>query len=144
MPHRTVRDVMTKRALHQPPATNVCDAIRLMAEHNVSSVLVCEAGQLLGIFTERDAVRRVLAPGRDPNHTPLAEVMTRDPDTICPEEGVDEAIRRMDEFGYRHLAVVENGGGVIGVLSLRDCPIDDLASMAYELEQRHVIAERAW
>ena len=144
MQHRTVRDVMTPCALHQPPAATVCDAIKIMAERNVSSVLVCEAGQLLGIFTERDAVRRVLALGRDPAHTPLAEVMTRDPDTIRPEEGVDEAIRRMDEFGSRHLAVVENGGGVVGVLSLRDCPIDDLASMAYELEQRHVIAERAW
>ncbi len=143
MPHRTVRDVMTKQALHQPPAASVCDAIKVMAERNISSVLVCEAGQLLGIFTERDAVRRVLALGRDPAHTPLAEVMTRDPDTIRPEEGVDEAIRRMDEFGYRHLPVVD-GNGVVGVLSLRDCPIVDLASMAYELEQRTVIAERAW
>lgn len=143
MRHRTVRDVMSQAALHKPPAASVCDAIRIMAERNVSSVLVCEAGQLLGIFTERDAVRRVLAHGLDPNHTTLAQVMTREPDTIGPEEGVDEAIRRMDEFGYRHLPVVE-GESVVGVLSLRDCPIDDLASMAYELEERHVIAERAW
>ena len=144
MRHRTVHDAMTTRGpCHKPPAANVCDAIRLMAERNVSSVLVCEEGQLLGIFTERDAVRRVLALGRDPNQTKLADVMTREPDTIRPQDSIDEAIRRMDEFGYRHLPVVE-GDEVLGVLSLRDCSIDDLASMAYELEERHVIAERAW
>ena len=144
MRHRAVREIMTTGRVHAcRPSATVRDATRLMAEHNVGSVMVMEDGRLLGIFTERDAVRRVLGPGRDPDETRLAEVMTREPDTIAPGESIEDAIRRMDEFGYRHLPVVE-GQQVVGVMSLRDCSIEDLAAMSAELERRHVIAERAW
>jgi CBS domain-containing protein len=114
-----------------------------MAERQCGSVLVTERGLLLGIFTEGDLVRRVLAPGHDPNLTLLIEVMTKDPDTIRPRESVDEAIRRMDEYGYRHLPVVD-AGAVVGMVALRDCSIEDLAAMHAELETRRVVAERAW
>ena len=144
MRHLSVREIMTDGALCQaPPGTSVREACRLMAEHQCGSVLVTERGRLLGIFTQGDLVRRVLAPGRDPNLTLLVEVMTEDPDTIRPRERVDEAIRRMDEFGYRHLPVVD-AGAVIGVVALRDCSIEDLAAMHAELETRRVVAERAW
>jgi CBS domain-containing protein len=144
MRHLAVREIMTDGAVCQaPPGTSVREACRLMAEHQCGSVLVTERGRLLGIFTQGDLVRRVLAPGRDPNLTLLVEVMTADLDTIRPRESVDEAIRRMDEFGYRHLPVVE-GGKVVGVVALRDCSIEDLAAMHAELETRRVVAERAW
>ena len=144
MRHLSVREIMTDGAICQaPPGTSVREACRLMAEHQCGSVLVTERGRLLGIFTQGDLVRRVLAPGRDPNLTLLVEVMTAEPDTIRPREGVDEAIRRMDEFGYRHLPVVETGA-VVGVVALRDCSIEDLAAMHAELETRRVVAERAW
>jgi CBS domain-containing protein len=144
MRHRAVRDIMTGGEICQaPPGTSVRDACRLMAEHQCGSVLVTERGRLLGIFTRGDLVRRVLAPGRDPNRVLLAEVMTKEPDTIRPREGVDEAIRRMDEYGYRHLPVVE-AGAVVGMVALRDCSIEDLAAMHAELETRRVVAERAW
>ena len=144
MRHLSVREIMNDGALCQaPPGTSVREACRLMAEHQCGSILVTERGRLLGIFTQGDLVRRVLAPGRDPNLTLLVEVMTAEPDTIRPREGVDEAIRRMDEFGYRHLPVVETGA-VVGVVALRDCSIEDLAAMHAELETRRVVAERAW
>ena len=144
MRHLAVREIMTDGAVCQaPPGTSVREACRLMAEHQCGSVLVTERGRLLGIFTQGDLVRRVLAPGRDPNLTLLVEVMTADLDTIRPRESVDEAIRRMDEFGYRHLPVVE-AGAVVGVVALRDCSIEDLAAMHAELETRRVVAERAW
>jgi CBS domain-containing protein len=144
MRHRAVSDIMTSGQIHAcRPATSVRDASRVMAKHNVGSILVVEGGRLVGIFTERDAVRRVLGAALDPDATRVAEVMTADPDTIAPNDHVAEAIRRMDEFGYRHLPVVE-GADVVGVLSLRDCSIEDLAAMSVELERRHVIAERAW
>jgi CBS domain-containing protein len=114
-----------------------------MAEHRCGSVLVVERDRLLGIFTERDAVERVFARGLDPLLTLLAEVMTAEPDTIGPQHSVDEAIRRMDEFGYRHLPVVEQDQ-VLGVVSIRDLSIEDLAAMHAELESRRTIAERAW
>jgi predicted transcriptional regulator len=69
--------------------------------------------------------------------------MTKEPDTIRPREGIDELIRRMDAYGYRHLPVVE-AGAVVGVVALRDCSIEDLAAMHAELETRRVVAERAW
>jgi CBS domain-containing protein len=144
MRHLTVREIMTSGGLCQAaPGTSVRAACCLMAEHQCGSVLVTERGRLLGIFTQGDLIRRVLAPGLDPNLTLLIEVMTTDPDTIRPHEPVDEAIRRMDEYGYRHLPVVERGT-VIGMVALRDCSIEDLAAMLAELETRRVVAERAW
>ena len=144
MRHLAVREIMSDGAICQaPPGTSVRAACRLMAEHQCGSVLVTERGRLLGIFTSGDLVRRVLAPGHDPSLALLAEVMTKEPDTIRPRESVDEAIRRMDEYGYRHLPVVE-AGALVGMVALRDCSIEDLAAMHAELETRRVVAERAW
>jgi len=145
MRHHTVGEIMRRQTVVEAaPGACVRDVIRLMAERNLGSILVTENGRLLGIFTERDALRRVMAPGRDPDLTILAEVMTREPDTIRARDSVDNAIRRMDEFGYRHLPVLDDDDRVIGVLSIRDCSIDDLAAMRWELEERHAFAERAW
>jgi CBS domain-containing protein len=144
MRHRTVRDVMSCGGVcQQPPGASVRAACCLMAEHHCGSVLVVDRERLIGIFTERDAVGRVFAQGLDPDLTFLAEVMTCEPDTIGPNERVEDAIRQMHEFGYRHLPVLE-GRQVVGVLSIRDLPIEALAAMHAELESRRVIAERAW
>jgi CBS domain-containing protein len=144
MRHRTVRQIMSCVGIcQQPPTASVRDACRLMAEHRCGSVLVVDGGRLLGIFTGGDALERVFACGRDPDQTLLDEVMTPEPDTIGPNQSVDEVIRRMDEFGYRHLPVVD-GREVVGVLSIRDLSIEDLAAMHAELESRRTIAERAW
>jgi len=144
MRRRTVREIMSSGEIQAlPSGASVREALGVMARQNVSSVLVVEGSRLLGIFTERDAVRRVLCPRLDPDHTLLAEVMTWEPDTIAPGDLVQNVIRRMDEFGYRHLPVVDDGR-LVGMVSLRDCPIDDVASMAAELETRRAVAERAW
>jgi CBS domain-containing protein len=144
MRHLAVREIMSDGAICQaPPETSVRAACRLMVEHQCGSVVVTERGRLLGIFTQGDLVRRVLAPGHDPNLALLGEVMTKEPDTIRPRDSVDEAIRRMDEYGYRHLPVVE-ADALVGMVALRDCSIEDLAAMHAELETRRVFAERAW
>ena len=70
MRHRTVREIMScVEVCQQPPEASVRDACRLMAEHRCGSVLVVEGGRLIGIFTERDALERVFACGRDPQQT---------------------------------------------------------------------------
>jgi CBS domain-containing protein len=144
MRHLTVREIMSDGGICQAtPGTSVRAACCLMVQNQCGSVLVVERDRLLGIFTQGDLVRRVLAAGLDPNLTLLVEVMTTDPDTIQPRDTVDEAIRRMDEYGYRHLPVVERGA-VVGMVGLRDCSIEDLAAMHAELETRRVVAERAW
>ena len=91
-----------------------------MRERRVGAVLVTEADRrLLGIFTGRDAVHRVLAEGKSAARTKLAEVMTRDPDTMPPGKTAIEALRLMEDGRYRHLPIVEDGK-VVGVVSRFD------------------------
>ncbi len=102
-----------------PPGTIMRDACRAMRERAVDAVLVADgAGPLLGIFTGRDAVRRVLAEARDTDRTTLAEVMTRDPATVAPGAAAMEALRLMQDGGFDHVPVVQ-GGRAVGVVSHR-------------------------
>ncbi|HEX3536447.1 MAG TPA: CBS domain-containing protein [Stellaceae bacterium] len=96
-----------------PMSTTVMMAARHMRSRNVSAVLVTEGdAELVGIFTERDAIRRVLAEGRDPASTTLAEVMTDNPDTVGPQDSAQEVVRLMQASQYRHLPIVEDGKAV--------------------------------
>ncbi len=109
-----------QRLVERPGSATVREAARLMAARNVGSVLVtAREGQLEGILTERDILCRIVAPGRDPDGTRLQEVMTKNPDTIGPDEPAIEALRRMRDGGYRHLPVVD-GGRLVGIVSRRD------------------------
>jgi CBS domain-containing protein len=140
----SVREIITR---DQPLVGRINDTVQAaateMAEHCCGSILVCEGDQLRGIFTERDLLVRVVAAGRDPARTKLGEVMTPDPDTVEASEPVVEAVRRMDECCYRHLAVVE-GQHILGVISLRDVPFEIMARLQPELDRRHALAERLW
>ena len=143
MPDRSVRDFIARDVLLQAsPEESVRDAAIGMAAHHCGAVLVCRDDTLIGIFTERDLVARVVAVGRDLD-TPLLEVMTANPDTIEATAPISAAIRQMAEFGYRHLPVVENER-VLGLLSIRDLPVAELALAEPELETREVVAERLW
>lgn len=97
----------------------VREATRLMSEQAVGAVVILDGGQLAGIFTERDAVKRVLAAGRDPDATTLAEVMSTDVVTLTPDTWALEALRVMHEVGIRHIPVIE-GETLIGMISIRD------------------------
>ena len=144
MPNRPVRECIKRDvALVGKAEDSVQQAAKRMAEARCSSILICDGDRLRGIFTERDLLVRVVAAGLDPSTTPLSQVMTADPDTIDGTASVIEAIRRMDEFSYRHMPVVERGR-VIGVISWRDLPYEDRSRMQPELDQRHTLAERMW
>jgi CBS domain-containing protein len=125
------------------PDETVQAAAARMTEHACGSILVCDGDQLRGIFTERDLMTRVVGKDRDPKATRLQEVMTCNPDRIESRATARDALRRMDEFGYRHLPVMLDGQ-VLGVLSLRDLPVEIVVGMLPELEQRRVLAERMW
>lgn len=99
------------------PDQCVADAVELMRTKNVGCVLVCDGGRVLGIFTERDLMRRVLAPGQ-PLSMRLIDCMTPQPVTVDPKDSISVAIRRMIEGGYRHLPVVHDGMAQ-GILSVR-------------------------
>jgi len=141
MPHRRIRHIIrNQELLSVTPKTTVREAARYMDARNVASVLVLDAGgRLLGIFTERDLLRRVVAKGRDPEKTPIAEVMTATPHTIGPEATTLQAMRTMHEHKVRHLAVTD-GGRAVGVLSIRDFLGDELIEFLNEQELR----DRLW
>ncbi len=99
------------------PGQTVAEAAALMREKVVGCLLVCDQDQLVGIFTERDLLRRVLSQGQ-PLTTPVANFMTSAPVTVHPKDSIGTAIKRMQTGGYRHLPVVVDGQPV-GILSVR-------------------------
>jgi CBS domain-containing protein len=104
-----------------PPDATVRDACATMRERGIGSILVAGAdGRLLGIFTGRDAVCRVLAEGRDPSRLTLAEAMTPNPATLTPDAGAIDALRLMQDGGFRHVPVVADTGRCVGVVSRGD------------------------
>lgn len=143
MSNRPVRDFLARDTLLKAePEETVRDAAIGMAAHHCGSVVVARGDVLVGIFTERDLLARVVAAGRDLD-TPLVEVMTANPDTIAADAPIRDAIRQMNECCYRHLPVIENER-VLGILSIRDLPFAEIAIMERELDERQSLAERIW
>ena len=131
-----IRSVMQqKKLLMAPPETSVRDVAKLMARKGVGAVLVVDEKRLVGIFTERDAVFRVIAKGLDPQTTLLAEVMTASPQTADPNEPFGRALLMMHENGFRHVPVVENGEP-IGIVSARYALDPDMEEFVSEVQRR--------
>jgi CBS domain-containing protein len=105
-------------ALQVRPTQTVAEAIALMREQRTGCILVCETGKLVGIFTERDLMRRVLAAGK-PLTLTIAEVMTPEPVVVQTKQAIGVAIYQMEEGGYRHLPVIDELGKVVGILSVK-------------------------
>ncbi|MGE0355919.1 MAG: cyclic nucleotide-binding/CBS domain-containing protein [Burkholderiales bacterium] len=124
-----------KRRLVAPPSTTVAKAAKLMAKKNVGAIMVVENKQLVGIFTERDAVFRVVAEGRDVATTRIGEVMTPDPITVAPDEIFGRALLLMYDNGFRHVPVVENGEP-IGIVSSRSALDPDMEEFTAETQRR--------
>jgi CBS domain-containing protein len=118
-----------------PPQATVAEVSRLMLEHGIGTIVVVENGSPTGIFTERDAVLRVIAQGRDARSVSVGEVMTRQPLTIDPETTFGRALVLMHEHGLRHLPVVE-GGKLIGIVSARDALDPELEDFISEERRR--------
>lgn len=97
----------------------VADAVNVMRQERVGCVLVCDdEGKLIGIFTERDLLRRVLATGK-PLSIAVSECMTPDPVALDPKDSIGAAVRRMAEGGYRHLPVIDADRRPVGILSVK-------------------------
>jgi CBS domain-containing protein len=118
---RKMSDIVRNQdPLTLPPDTTVREACRYMRDRRVGAVLVTEGdGRLVGIFTGRDAVHRVLAEGKNAGDTKLAEVMTRDPDAMPPVRTAIEVLRLMEDCRYRHMPIVDSGK-VVGIVSRYD------------------------
>lgn len=116
----TVRELVKDRRLYTVDASRtVLEASRYMMEHNIGAVPVMRDGSLAGIVSERDIMNRVVAVGRTPGTTAVSEIMTSNPRTVEAGESIEECLFIMQEFGFRHLLVVE-GKELKGLVSLRD------------------------
>jgi CBS domain-containing protein len=140
MPQRSIRTIIENRkTLTLGAKTTVSEAARLMKKNKVGVVLV-EDGRFVGIFTERDALFRVLAEGRDAQTTRIADVMTPDPLTIHPDKPFGHALHIMYENGFRHVPVVKEGKP-LGIVSARDALSLELDEFESQLRSREHIAE---
>ncbi len=115
------------------PDQVVSDALSLMASHEIGAVLVVEGDRLVGIFSERDLLRRVCARGRSTEKTPLREVMTPDPVTASPGESRLVAVAKMQRAGCRHLPILADGV-IIDMVSMRDLLFVELEERKAEIE----------
>lgn len=142
MPNRTLRQVITGQTLVTARRdTSVRAAAVAMAEQSVGAILVVDdSGRLIGLFTERDALNRVVARGLAPEQTPLAAVMTDKLQTATPDKTLGHALHLMFEGGFRHVPVVEDGRPV-GMVSARNALGLEILQFEKELKERDHIAE---
>jgi CBS domain-containing protein len=118
------------------PRTSVQQAVREMNEKGVGALLVVDEGEPVGIFTERDVLRRVVDEGRDPHSTALQSVMTRDLVVVEPTTSVEQAMAIMTRKRCRHLPVIERGR-VAGMVSIGD--LTRWVSINQEVEIQHLV-----
>src|SRR5258707_4579787 len=128
----TLRDLVKDRRVYSIEAEKtVLEAARFMMEHNIGALPVLRNSELIGIFSERDIMNRVVAVGRQPAYTAVSEVMTPNPRAVKLDETVEECLFIMEEFGFRHLPILE-GKELKGLVSLRDVVMRQAAELDRE------------
>ncbi|MCB5164991.1 CBS domain-containing protein [Streptomyces bambusae] len=118
-----IREVMTGRLVTAAPQLSVAQAARRMRDEDIGDVLVVDDGRLKGVVTDRDLVVRVLAEGKEPEDTTVADVCSEATVTIGPDDDVDKAVELMRTHALRRLPVVEQDRPV-GIVSLGDLAMD--------------------
>jgi CBS domain-containing protein len=98
----------------------VYDALAVMAEKEIGSLLVIDDGKLVGLISERDYARKIILRGRSSRVSSVAEIMISDPIRVAPDCSIDEAMRIMTRKRVRHLPVTSPGGAVLGIVSIGD------------------------
>ena len=127
-----IYDLVKDRRVYSIEADHtVLEAARFMLEHHIGALPVLHNGELVGIFSERDVMNRVVAVGRTPGTTKVSEVMTANPKSVSVQETVENCLFLMREFGFRHLPLTD-GKELKGLVSLRDIPLQALAEKEAE------------
>ena len=140
----TVADILSKRDARSlaslSPTATVRDALQLMADRNIGSVLIMQGEALLGIFTERDYARKIALKGLASPTTLLADVMTAKLYVVSPRQTVEECMGIMTKARIRHLPVVVDGA-VLGLVSIGDLVNATIAEQEFVISQlSHYIA----
>ena len=109
-----------KSPITVPASTAVGDVLRLMVQNNIGCVLITHGNRPIGIFSERDALRKLNTQVAQLNSRPVSDFMTPDPQTLVDNAKVAHAVQRMDLGGYRHLPIVSQNDDLVGIISARD------------------------
>ena len=116
------------------PGASVFEAVQTMHEEQIGAVAIVEGEMLVGIFSERDLMNRVVLERQDPDKTQVSEVMTSPVETIRRELTADDALKLMLEKHIRHLPVVGRDGKLAGMLSIRSLLHDKVAELTDQLD----------
>ena len=127
-------DLNSRKVWSLKPENRVIDSLFLMAEKNISCILIMNQEHLVGIFSERDYARKVVIKGKNSNETLLKEVMTEKLITISPRTDLDECMQLMTDHRIRHLPIVENSK-VIGLISIGDVVREMLVQQKTQIEE---------
>jgi len=137
MPRKMISDILVGHTLITAnKEMSVRAASCLMAEKKIGALLVVEDGRIAGIFTERDALNKVLAGRLDPEATPLSRVMVANPQTIRVDKPLAYALLMMAEGGFRHVPVIDDNGAPVGMVSARDALGQDIVDLERELSRQ--------
>lgn len=129
----TIRELVQNREIYSVQANNtVFEAAAFMAQRNVGAVPVLKGSDLVGVFSERDIVRRVLIEGRDWKTTLVGDVMSPDPLTVSPEDSAEHCELLMKQHNFRHLPVCE-GTRLVGFMSIKELLLHDLDAKEIEV-----------
>lgn len=129
-----IHELVGGREIHSAKADQtVMEVVRMMVEQNIGAVPVLKDGELLGIFSERDLMKRVVAEGRDARLTRVHDVMTADPVVVAPTTSLEHCMELMKSHGFRHLPVCD-GKKLRGLISLRDILLHDLVEKNGEVQ----------
>jgi CBS domain-containing protein len=132
----TVKSILAEKGGHVwsvGPGATVLEAALLMNEHKIGALVVMEGGRLVGVFTERDVLRRVVGERRDPVATRVADVMTTEVLCSGPEMTLEEARGVMKNRRIRHLPVLDGDGRLLGLVS-----IGDLNARQEHAQEQHI------
>ena len=130
---RSIRTLISdKESITCPETMSISEAARVMKRNKIGAMMVVEDDKLIGIFTERDALFRVLAEDRDLHQTTVGDVMTRNPLSIHPDRPFADALQLMHTGRFRHVPVVENGRAV-GMVSASDAMGPELEAFVWEM-----------
>ncbi len=135
--HRLRSVLLRQHLVHAAPGASVYEAAHTMVESRVGAIAILDDEHLVGIFSERDLMTRVLVPRRDADRTPVSEVMTREIVTADVGDHIDDCLEKMRAAGCRHLPVLVDGR-VIAMVSMRDLLRDEIEEQGQEI--RHLRA----
>jgi len=130
--HRLQHVIQRKHLVSAAPGATVQEVAETMTRGRVGALPILQGQDLIGIFSERDLMTRVVVPGLDPRKTRVADVMTRTLVTASPEENVEACLDKMRRAGCRHLPVLADGA-LVAMVSMRDLLRDEIEEQETEI-----------